>query len=72
MYISKATVEKNGEGVSVIDHNTYPGSLGITHELCAGIVDKDLPDDQIAKEEVLEETGYDVPVERFEKITSQR
>ncbi|KAJ8957680.1 hypothetical protein NQ318_017572 [Aromia moschata] len=38
-----------------IDTEKYPPELGITIELCAGIVDKDLPLDVIAKEEVLEE-----------------
>jgi UDP-sugar diphosphatase len=41
-----------------------------TYELCAGIVDKEVPLVQIAKEEIDEECGYDVPVERIEKITS--
>lgn len=37
---------------------TYgPGKMGCTYELCAGIVDKKLSLQQIAQEEVLEETG---------------
>ena len=43
---------------------------GMMYELCAGIVDKDTTNAQIAKEEVLEECGYDVPVESLEKISS--
>jgi UDP-sugar diphosphatase len=43
---------------------------GMTIELCAGIVDKDLSLAQIAKEEVEEECGYAVPVECLQKITS--
>lgn len=43
---------------------------GFTYELCAGIVDKDLTLQEIAYEEVLEETGYDVPLESLEKISS--
>ena len=43
---------------------------GMMHELCAGIVDKDIPNIQIAQEEVLEECGYDVPLESIEKVTS--
>ena len=42
---------------------------GYMHELCAGIVDKELPLVQIAKEEVLEECGYDVPLEKMRFIT---
>lgn len=45
-------------------------SDGFTYELCAGIVDKDLSIREIAYEEVLEETGYDVPLDSLEKISS--
>ncbi len=43
---------------------------GFTYELCAGIVDKESSLDQIAKEEIDEECGYDVPVECLERVTS--
>ena len=43
---------------------------GMTVELCAGIVDKEHTLVQIAKEEIDEECGYDVPLENIEKITS--
>jgi len=43
---------------------------GLTIELCAGIVDKNLSLEQIAKEEIEEECGYDVALENIEKITS--
>lgn len=43
---------------------------GFTYELCAGIVDKDKSLIEIAQEEILEETGYDVPLEKMEKISS--
>ncbi|XP_078089352.1 uridine diphosphate glucose pyrophosphatase NUDT14 [Mustelus asterias] len=50
-----------------------PASAGVTYELCAGIVDKpELSLQEIAKEEVLEECGYNVPVENLRKITSYR
>jgi len=42
---------------------------GLTVELCAGIVDKDLSLVQIASEEITEECGYLVPIEQIEKIT---
>ena len=45
-------------------------SNGFTYELCAGICDKDKSNIEIAREEVLEECGYDVEVDRLEKITS--
>ncbi|MEA3331348.1 MAG: NUDIX hydrolase [Campylobacterota bacterium] len=43
---------------------------GMMYELCAGIVDKDKPDIQIAKEEIIEECGYDIAVENIQKISS--
>ena len=43
---------------------------GLTVELCAGIVDKNLSLEQIAKEEIEEECGYDVALDSIEKITS--
>lgn len=41
-----------------------------TYELCAGIVDKNKPLEVIAQEEIDEECGYKVPLEKIEKITS--
>jgi len=43
---------------------------GMTIELCAGIVDKDLSLVQIAQEEIEEECGFAVPLEKIDKITS--
>ncbi len=44
----------------------------ITHtlELCAGMIDKDCSIEQIAKEEILEECGFDVPISSIKKLTS--
>lgn len=50
----------------------YPIKLAITSELCAGIVDKSKPLVEIAREEVLEECGYNVPVEHIELIMTYR
>lgn len=41
-----------------------------TYELCAGIIDKDASLEQITKEEIDEECGYDVPLDSIKKITS--
>lgn len=41
-----------------------------TYELCAGIIDKKASLEQITKEEIDEECGYDVPLESIDKITS--
>jgi len=43
---------------------------GFTYELCAGIVDKECSLKQIAKEEIDEECGFNVPLEAIDKITS--
>ncbi|XP_065220756.1 uridine diphosphate glucose pyrophosphatase NUDT14-like [Planococcus citri] len=51
-----------------IDVKKHPPEIGFSLEFCAGIVDKKMPVEQIAKFEVLEETGYDVPVERLQKV----
>ncbi len=41
-----------------------------TYELCAGIVDKNCSLEQIAKEEIFEECGYDVKIQNIQKISS--
>lgn len=43
---------------------------GFTYELCAGIVDKNKSLIEIAQEEVLEETGYDVSIKELKKVIS--
>ncbi|MCW8820681.1 MAG: NUDIX domain-containing protein [Sulfurovum sp.] len=43
---------------------------GMTVELCAGIVDKELSLEEIAIEEIEEECGYAVPLQNIERITS--
>ena len=42
---------------------------GYTHELCAGLIDKEKSLEEIAKEEILEECGYDVPLESIQRVT---
>ena len=53
--------------VTVLNKNPDDGYM---YELCAGIVDKKCSIEQIAKEEILEECGYDVPVANLEKISA--
>lgn len=50
----------------------YPVSEAFTNELCAGIVDKSKPLIEIAREEILEECGYNVPVDRIELVMTYR
>jgi len=45
-------------------------SDGMSLELCAGIVDKDMSLQQIAQEEIEEECGYVVSLDHVQKITS--
>lgn len=46
-------------------------AVGFTYELCAGIVDKPGLDlQQITKEEIYEECGYDVPKDSIHLVTS--
>ena len=45
-------------------------SHGITYELCAGILDKDISALQTLHEEIDEECGFNVPIDQIQKITS--
>ena len=47
-----------------------PSSTGLTYELCAGVVDSENSYEQITKEEILEECGYDVPLNCIERVMS--
>lgn len=69
VYFSRIKIEDRKKP---IDTNIYPADLGMTVELCAGIKDKDKSLIEIAQEEVIEETGYKVPIENFEKIHSYK
>ena len=53
-----------------VDTETFPGGLGLTLELCAGIVDKDLSLEEIASQEVEEECGFLVSPDRLNKIVT--
>jgi UDP-sugar diphosphatase len=45
------------------------GGDGMTIELCAGLIDKKMSLEQIAKEEIEEECGYTVSLKSLERIT---
>lgn len=47
-----------------------PITAGFTFELCAGILDKTKSIAQIAKEEILEECGFEVPLDQIEEVSS--
>lgn len=58
------------KGVTRIDTKRYPGEIGLTLELCAGIMDKDHTPEEIAQMELMEECGYKVPLESLRKIST--
>lgn len=55
-----------------VDVERYPATLGLSLELCAGIVDKDKPLVEIAQEELREECGYEAPTSAFTQIITYR
>ncbi|KAL1130121.1 hypothetical protein AAG570_013059, partial [Ranatra chinensis] len=58
--------------MDIIDLKKYPPSLGITLEFCSGIVDKQKSLEEIARDEVFEECGYDIKLEDLERVQSFR
>lgn len=70
-----AAESQEGQSASEAEGSSQwpPASAGVTYELCAGLVDKpDLSLEEIARQEVLEECGYDVPASKLRRITSYR
>lgn len=68
-YINSLPIDIMGK----IDMKKYPLDLGITLEFCGGRMDKENKSEtEIAKEEVLEELGYNVPLSSLEKIQTYR
>ncbi|GJP43951.1 hypothetical protein CLOM_g3350 [Closterium sp. NIES-68] len=62
-----ADIRGGEEGVQL----TGDLDAAFTYELCAGLVDKPGKDlRQIAKEEIAEETGYDVPLDSLQVVTA--
>lgn len=69
MYLAQVPEKKEG---MIIDTEKFNLSNGYSLELCAGIVDKNCQVDEIAKDEILEECGYDVPLTSLRKLFSFR
>lgn len=56
-----------------IDTAKYPGTMGLTLELCAGIIDNEkLSSAETMREEIKEECGYNVPLTSIQRVTSFR
>eukprot|EP00475_Leptophrys_vorax_P045773 TRINITY_DN9635_c0_g1_i1.p1 TRINITY_DN9635_c0_g1~~TRINITY_DN9635_c0_g1_i1.p1 ORF type:complete len:223 (+),score=51.38 TRINITY_DN9635_c0_g1_i1:76-744(+) len=68
---TKTTLSEEAESKASSSQILQPYT-GFTHELCAGICDKNTSQEHIIQEEVLEECGYNAPVESFEKVGSFR
>ncbi|XP_072930197.1 uridine diphosphate glucose pyrophosphatase NUDT14-like [Epargyreus clarus] len=66
------SIHPDDRHASIIDTDKYPARNGIALEMCAGIIDKNKPVLEIAREEVLEECGYDVPSSELQRIISYR
>ncbi|OQR78588.1 uridine diphosphate glucose pyrophosphatase-like [Tropilaelaps mercedesae] len=67
VYLNRSTIVDKA-----VDTDRYPGTLGLTLELCAGITDKNKSVEKIMQEELEEEIGYRVPLDRIKKVTSYR
>ena len=80
MHINKNLNKKvlnDGSSVSMATDDssipiTAPFSEGVTYEMCAGIIDKNISPASTMKQEILEECGYDVPEEKLQEIVSFR
>jgi UDP-sugar diphosphatase len=71
----KQSHDLHKEHVQKIDSSipyTAPPTCGVSYELCAGIVDKQTSLEEIAKEEVFEECGYDVPLGDIKRVSAWR
>lgn len=67
-----SSVDKEERSKGVIDTKKYPAKLGLSLEMCAGIVDKNIPLIEVAREEVLEECGYEVTTDNLIKLMCYR
>nr|KAG5714435.1 hypothetical protein BaRGS_006881 [Batillaria attramentaria] len=72
IYVNSVETHEDESGQTRVDTSKYPGSLGLTLELCAGILDKDHTPQQTAQMELMEECGYKVPLDSIRKITAFR
>ncbi|XP_050729186.1 uridine diphosphate glucose pyrophosphatase NUDT14-like [Eriocheir sinensis] len=72
VYYNGVSVEERQALGGCVDTAKHPGKDGLTLELCAGIVDKQLSLAEVAQLEALEECGYNVPVEKFEHVKTCR
>lgn len=67
-----AAIPEDDRNASQVDVKKHPATLGLTLELCAGMVDKDKSIVEIAVDELREECGYEAPSSAFKKINTYR
>lgn len=61
--------ENINKSLKEINWTTYPINIGKTIELCAGIIDKpNLDAKRHIHEEIIEECGYNVPIDSIKHI----
>ncbi|GAB6021103.1 hypothetical protein CHUAL_003736 [Chamberlinius hualienensis] len=63
---------KEAKMVNKVDVNQYPVCQGWSLDVITRLVDKNMPLTDLAKEELLEKYGYDVPVSAFHKVISYK
>ena len=80
MHVNRCLYKKtlnDGSAISMTTEDasvpiTAPFTEGVTYELCAGIIDKNMSLRSLMKLEILEECGYDVPEENLQEVASFR
>jgi len=73
VFYNGAMKPSGGNEIQAVEWASISPESGLTIELCAGICDNPaLSNAEIAKQEVFEECGYDVPIENFQRIISYR
>ncbi|XP_057315974.1 uridine diphosphate glucose pyrophosphatase NUDT14-like isoform X2 [Hydractinia symbiolongicarpus] len=65
---SKRDITMIGSSDNIEESIVAPFERGVSYELCAGIVDKQVPLVEIAQSELLEETGYQVPLDKIQRL----
>ncbi|KRZ86854.1 Uridine diphosphate glucose pyrophosphatase [Trichinella sp. T8] len=62
-------IEISTFGKTEVDTEKFPPKLGMTFELCAGIIEESISPEETMRKEILEECGYNVPINQLERVT---
>ncbi|KRX96971.1 Uridine diphosphate glucose pyrophosphatase [Trichinella pseudospiralis] len=63
------SIEISTFGKTEVDTEKFPPGLGMTFELCAGIIEESLSPEETMRKEILEECGFNVPINQLERVT---